>query len=443
MEIIPQNLITLNDPDKLASFIDGFQSAVASFAATLKSAGLALAGPSVVTDTNLHDNVPILRVGVWLLPPTFPFAPQDPQHPHQLPLLTPADAALGFSQAQKIGVVITTLGGAGFALSIPMTTFNTLATALALPKIQAKAAKIGATVSSVTVTSSSPSPLGEVGGNVVATIEGSIGVPPAGFSGTITETLGLMPDILPGTIGTMVPTVSGIAFSHTDVGNQVLAGAAAILGGSDLLGTGFFIEALGITVFGQLGLTPALGSGAALITALVNMLPPEVPFEPGQPNDIVPDFPKLIFNWSAFVATSSEIMGRATVTVVGRPAGSAIVTLSGPAALAGSQSDIAADGAAATYTVTWRDIFPQSFGWQVTAPAGNSDGGLSGMTFPFQQEFTADFPIPDPMRPGQYRFDLAVTATEVDVRDPNVTLTASARQEVVVHVVRDPPPNKR
>src|SRR5215469_11151587 len=42
VEIFPASLIDISDPDKLASFIDQFQSAVAAFAATLQSAGLDL-----------------------------------------------------------------------------------------------------------------------------------------------------------------------------------------------------------------------------------------------------------------------------------------------------------------------------------------------------------------------------------------------------------------
>jgi len=304
VEIIPQNLIPFSDPDTMAKFIDSFQNGVSSFAATLQSVGLVLAGPSVATDFNSPpDNSPILRVGVWLLPPTFPFAPQDPQHPHQLPLLTPADAALGFSQAEVLGVFLKPVGSGpalsvpigGFSLSIPITTFNTLA-AVALPAIQAKAAAASGglvTVSSVTVTSSRPSDSGLVGGNVVTTVEGSAGLPSGSFSGTITETLSLIPVALPDTVGTIsVPTVAGVPSVGTDVVNQVLAGAAAILGGSNLLGAGFFIEAIGITVGGQAAAVPVLGSAIALVTTLVSMLPTEVPFEPGKPGSL-PGFPEL------------------------------------------------------------------------------------------------------------------------------------------------------
>ena len=83
-------------------------------------------------------------------PPYFPFAAQDPNHPHQLPILTPKAAATGFSQAPLLGVPSISRPGGSFALAIPMTTFNTLATA-ALPKLRQAASKYGASVNSVTV----------------------------------------------------------------------------------------------------------------------------------------------------------------------------------------------------------------------------------------------------------------------------------------------------
>jgi hypothetical protein len=100
--------------------------------------------------------------------------------------------------------------------------------------------------------------------------------------------------------------------------------------------------------------------------------------------------------------------------------------------------------ALADYTVTWsdiaptNDIHPEDFTWQVSGTTGDSSGPISRQTFPFTQSFLADFPLPDPVDPGQYRFRLTVTATERDVKNPGAKLTASVVQGVVVHVQKDP-----
>jgi hypothetical protein len=391
-------------------------------------------GPSVTTIFNPDPdhNVENARIGVWLLSPYFPFADADPDHPHQLPVLTAACAATGFQQVPRIGVpTIDAVPQATFAFSIPISALNTLAKA-ELPSIQSAASQVGATVNSVTVTGQSSS--------VVTTISGSFGIPPADISGTITETPGLQAGAAP---GTMVPSVTGNFSSGTDVLNQVLLAAADVLGTPGIVGIPPLIEAIGIT----LGAPPALGGQVgprlAQLTAQVDMIPGQLPFETGKPVDALPDFPKLIFNWTTFAAAGSAIVGRLRVNVVGRPAGSGSLTLIGPARLSGTQSDMAG-GAAGNYTVTWSDLAPTTdidpadFTWQVTGATGDSAGRIRAQIFPFTQTFTADFPLPDQVDPGNYGFRLTVTATEADVKNPGGKLTASAGQAVVVHVRKDP-----
>jgi hypothetical protein len=434
IEFQPSGLIDVSSADNLANFIDLVQQATAPIAAKLQSASLTVAGPSIGTILNPDPKVGWeSRIGVWLLSPYFPFAGADPGHPHQLPVLTPACAATGFQQVPLIGVPeLNDLEQAVFAFSIPISALNTLAQA-ELPSIQSAASKVGATVSSITVTGQPPS--------VVTTISGSWGSPPAGMSGTITETPGLQKDAA---TGTMVPSVIGNFNAGSDVWNQVLLGATAFLGGDNVLGGLLVGEALGVTLLAP----PALGGKVdplvAQVTALVSMIPAQFPFETDKPVDALPDFPKLIFNWAAFFATGSDIKGRLRVNVVSRPAGSGSLTLTGPVSLAGSQSDMA-DGAAADYTVTWSDIaptndsyHPEDFTWQVSGTTGDSSGLISRQTFPFTQNFTADFPLPDPVNPGRYGFRLTVAATERDIKDPSAELTASAGREVVVHVRKDP-----
>jgi hypothetical protein len=432
VEVEPAALVDVSDADKLASFIDTAQKALAPVAAQLQSVGLTLAGPSVTTIFNPHDNTTDARIGIWLLSPYFPFAAADPDHPHQLPLLTPASAATGFQHVPLIGVPpVNALLQGTFAFSIPVATFNALAQA-ALAEIRASAAKVGASVGSVTVTSQGPS--------VVTTVSGSWGSPPANISGTITET----PGLTAGPGGIQVPAVAGSFSSGTDVLDQVLLGAAAVLGGAGVLGVPLFAEALGIT----LGVPPVLGGKVdpvvAQVTALVNMIPVELPFETPKPVDALPDFPKLTFSWTTFAVTGSALVGRLRVNAVSRPAGSGSLTLSGPAGLTGTQSDMAGGGAA-DYTVTWSGIAPTTsvdpadFGWQVSGAKGDSGGEpIKGQIFPFRQDFTADFPLPDQVAPGRYQFRLTVTATEADVKNPAATLTASTVQDVVVRVLKNP-----
>ena len=64
VELFPAALVDLTDANKLAKSIDEIQSAVAPVAQQLQSAGLALAGPSVIAANNPHDNVSIVRAGL-------------------------------------------------------------------------------------------------------------------------------------------------------------------------------------------------------------------------------------------------------------------------------------------------------------------------------------------------------------------------------------------
>ena len=74
VELFPAALVDLTDANKLAKSIDEIQSAVAPVAQQLQSAGLALAGPSVIAANNPHDNVSIVRAGLGYgcFPPLLP-----------------------------------------------------------------------------------------------------------------------------------------------------------------------------------------------------------------------------------------------------------------------------------------------------------------------------------------------------------------------------------
>jgi hypothetical protein len=427
VELTPASIIDVTDPTKLASFVTGVQAAVAPGAAQLQSVGLALAGPSLATAGT------VLRIGLWVLSPHFPFAAPDPDGAQKLPLLTPACATTGFGHVPLIGPPPqTSLLGAAFALAIDISALNTIANA-ELPRIQLAAAKAGVSLESLTVTSSPPSPPGAVGGNVVTVITGSAGFPTGGISATITETLGLQKD---SATGMMVPLVTGAVSTSTNVANQLMLASASLLF-NDFVGTALFIEALRITFGAPPSIGGAAGPVVAQVGALVNMIPGELPFEPASATDVLPDFPKLIFNWTTFAATATSVIGRATVAVAGRPLGSGSVTLTGPTAMVGSQTDMAG-GTAAEYAVTWSEIAPTSFNWQVEGPTGNASGPITAQVFPFQQSFTADFRLPDPIQPGRYHFGLKIAATEVDIKNQNQSLTAAAGLGFNVEVTKNP-----
>lgn len=442
IEFQPAFLLPVTDPDKLAKFVDSIQAAAAAFAVKLQSAtGLMLAGPSAVSAVNppqsASDHTDIVRVGLWVLPSAFPFAAQDPNHPHQLPVLTAASEASGFSDAALLDVPETaSVAGApnsptaGFAFAIPVTTLNVIA-ATFLSNIEEEVSKIPtASVGSVTVTCSPPSPIAQAGGTVVTAVKASSALGDA--SGTITETLGFQAGAL---TGTMVPEVTGTFSSGTDVGTQVLLGVGLILTGADAVGVPLLLEAIGVTLLVPPFLGGQAGPQLAMISALVNMLPPALPFEP--PQDLgLPDFPKLVFEWSTFAATTSEIIGRAAVVVAERPPGSGSVTLSGPASLQCLQGE---GGAFGEYTVTWADIAPTSFEWQVDGANESETGSITTRVFPFEQGFQVHFPLKT-LTPGDYFFTLTVVATEVDVKNPAQTLTASARQDVIVNLRFNPGP---
>ena len=97
-----------------------------------------------------------------------------------------------------------------------------------------------------------------------------------------------------------------------------------------------------------------------------------------------------------------------------------------------------AGGTVAGYTVSWADIAPASIGWQLHGLAGDSAGTVPANSFPFNQGFEVFFPLPDDVAPGQYHFGLTIAATEVNINNPNQTLTASADYSVTAHVRKNP-----
>ena len=163
------------------------------------------------------------------------------------------------------------------------------------------------------------------------------------------------------------------------------------------------------------------------------MLPSVLPFEPPRAMGL-PDFPKVIFNWIEFAATTAEIVGRTGITVVPRPPGSGSLTLSGPAEL---ECVVGEGGAYGDYTATWADIAPTSLGWQADGPNENAAAPITPRAFPLEQGFTARFPI-KAGPPGDYFFTLTIAATEVNANRNAEALTASARQDVVVHLRMNP-----
>jgi len=399
--------ITPDDPQVLA-LIGSIQAQLQSLAASLASVGKLLIGPNLIVQA-VNSATSRVRVAFWIENPDFPVV--SPSAAFPLPRLSDAAAAAAFA-ATPLLTTPPTAGFPTFALFIPVTTLQHLADATK-PALKTQAAQQGFDMDTITIQTSSPATVNtNVTGHV---LEGTL---PASF--TITETVGTI--VVPG--GPSV--LQGPGVQHTDSSSSV-GSILDFIGGVflPLLGT---IVAEAILVDASIKVSSSASQKSGLVASLVARIPARIPFGSktfSLPPDSTfkfqfPPFPTLTFFWNDFTATDSGLLGDGKTDVEPRTEADVKVTLGGPDFLIGLQSSIA-DLTDPTMGYALENLAPDSgkFGWKMTG-AGSQAEQLDPPSPAVQAgDFSPHFPLSLKVAPGDYHFNLAISAVETCQSDPS------------------------
>jgi len=421
----PAVLIDMNLPDGVSIDINNpkvsalqglIQQELAPLSASLAPLSKLLVGPNFVLATDSLGH-PLLRIGIWIEDPTFPaLIPASPPD-FPLPRLSAQSASAGFNAADFLPV--PEAGLLPFALSIPVTTFQSILDAI-FPTLQVAASKQGLSLKSATVQTNRPD-------TVKAQFDGDL--PLTSFSATFTEVLGTQQ--LPDSVQT-VPAVIKSDFSTSvgDLFNWVV---------------GAFFPLYGAVLLGVWGVASSVAGGISdkitgTVGSFIARLPPRIPCR----NTMFPsgfhvaDFPALVFNWKAFGATDSGIFADGAISIEARDQNEVALTVSGSGLITGPQNELAG-GADQTYSFSLVNLAPDpdKFGWQVSGK-GSDEGSIDRTPLSQAGDFGVDFPLPFNVAPGNFPFTLAVNATETCGSDPSKTLSSSFSKKVEVRVTKNP-----
>ena len=402
-----------NDQAKVNLLVSQIQKQLSPLSSLLASNGQTLAGPNLVVVNN------VLRVGLWIVGPTFPLVPANPPD-FPLRVLPAPGATAGFNTVPFLPLPPLTTLGLAFGASIPTTTLQAAVNAL-MPTLKSLASQKSVSLDTVTVSCMSPA-------SVTTSFVGQLGFPPATVSAAITEMLGTI--AVPGANPAQsIPAVKGSSHSSgSDVLSEVLLG---------LISPVFLLEALTITVATPIAVGVLAGQATSIASAFVASIPTSVPFK-NTISPLLPNFPKLVPNWTFFGATNTGMLGLGIITVQARDQSMVSLALSGLSTIAGYQADLAG-GADQTYNLAWANLAPDpdKFTWSVTG-AGIASGSIGLAPLSQRGAFLASFPLPLNVNVGHFSFNLAVAATETSGQDPTQTLKASASKKVTVNVLKNP-----
>lgn len=417
------------DDPKVIAWLTKIQNQLRPLANVVASAGMLLAGPNVVKTTN-EQGLPVLRFGLWIEDPGFPVVAPSLLFP--LARLSDEAAAAGFDTVPLLPVPHGTLLSPAFALSVPTTTLQRILDA-ALPAAQAAASQGGATLKSLTVSTTPPA-------TVTTTASGDLPLAfpfdgAAPFSITILEMLGRQqrPD---------------------PVAPEVMVNAPAIIGSTHWSSSGdafdWFVSLLNPLIFVTLVYASTQVSDAAdeagkqfngAAGPLLAALPSSIPFKNTELPELpiaLPDFPAFVLDWESFGVAPSGILGTGTVAIEARDQSKVSTEIDGIAEVIGYQEELAG-GAGQGYGFKLVDIAPDqgAFTWSISGTAA-AHGSIDVSPFTQSGNFGAVFPLPLHVKVGTYPFTLETQATETCGSDPTKKLTASASVDVTVEVRPNP-----
>jgi len=405
IDIEPPMPTPADDPS-VQGLISTVQKALLDAASRLASTGLVVAGPNVIAATDA-DNIDILRLGIWLVDPSFPLvAPAPPDFP--LPRLTAVEADAGFAlvpplrRGHRIGFTDTPFG-----LRIPQTTLQHLADV-------ALAAAGSSDVKSISVTLTEP----DTAATVISGSHFDIG-----FSITVTETLSVAP---------LTDADPPQAVPHIDVHHD------SDLGGLPDWLIGAVIPILDVVLLiGSLELAQGSDEIPGLVSTLIDSVPARVPLSntslPPQARDQF-DFPQIVLDWAFFGIHDQAVEGAGDAIVVERDQAHARVHVAGPSSLQIQHGEV---DVATTYNLQLSGIRPDAgqLTWRLHPPAGKDDTG-TGSADVFAQSATVDldFQVPLHAQAGTFPFTISAAARETCGTDPTKILTATDSETIDVRL---------
>lgn len=390
-----------HDP-AVISLLGRLQRGLADLSGLLAGVGKTIIGPNLVTDGS--SGLPILRLGLWVEDLGFPADPPAPPD-FPLPRLSDAAAAAGFGLVPLLPRPHrTSLTDMPFAVSVTTGALQAFVAA-------ALVAHPDDNVDSITVSVSPPN-------TVTTTYQGHVALGLVPYTITVDETLGTQPDPAR---GQSVPMVTA---SHSSTVGDVP---------DWLLGSLLPILDLGLLMVWQ-DVSRSADSTGGVAAPIVADLPARIPFHPGDlPGGTDSPFPVLVADWATLGVTADGILGGADATIQGRDQSTVGITIGGPDSVKVPPGEFLANE---VYQIGLRDLAPDGgvVTWQLTSPFGGpaSTGTLELGPFAQIAYLDVDFPMPLHASPGDYHYQLSVSAQETGPSGAG-TLAAAASRQITVH----------
>jgi len=176
-------------------------------------------------------------------------------------------------------------------------------------------------------------------------------------------------------------------------------------------------------------------STGGVATPLVADLPTRIPFHPGDlPGGGTGNpFPVLVADWADLGVTADGILGSADATIQARDQSMAGIRIGGPDSVTVPPGEFEAS---LVFQIGLSNLAPDDgiITWQLTSPFGHttSTDTLGLDTFAQVAFLDVDFPMPLHASPGNYQYQLSVSAHETGPNGAG-TLAAAASRQITVH----------
>jgi Big-like domain-containing protein len=390
-----------HDP-AVTSALGRLQQGLADLSGLLAGVGKTIIGPNLVTDGS--SGLPILRLGLWVEDLGFPADPPAPPA-FPLPRLSDTAAAAGFALVPLLPRPHRTgFTDMPFAVSIATSALQAFVAA-------ALVARPDGNVDSITVSVSPPN-------TVTTTYQGHVALGLVPYTITVDETLGTQFDPA---LGQSVPMVTA---SHSSTVGDVP---------DWLLGSLLPILDLGLLVVWQ-DVSRSADSTGGVAAPIVADLPARIPFHPGDLPGGGTDspFPVLVADWANLGVTADGILGGADATIQGRDQSMVGIAIGGPDFVRVPPGEFQANE---VYRIGLQNLAPDGgvVTWQLTSPFDHSTSTGALELGPFAQiaYLDIDFPMPLHASPGDYHYQLSVSAQETGP-DGAGTLAAAASRQITV-----------
>jgi hypothetical protein len=211
---------------------------------------------------------------------------------------------------------------------------------------------------------------------------------------------------------------------------------------------GFFSPLIGgLLAYAFYEVSTAASQKSGLAGSFLGSIPARIPFGsktislPLGTNFQFPDFPTLNFRWNSFGATSSGLLGVGITDIAPRTESDVNVILNGPDFFTGFQNNII-EFTDPTMGYVLENIAPDSdkFGWQMSGAGTRADSLEPPSPAVQAGDFFPHFLLPLKVSPGDYHFNLAISALETCESDPSKTLAGAASRGMLFRIKKSPQP---